>query len=215
MTDILTEAFSKFVPSKSVVISPSCQPWSSAFTNLLLRKKNRNYKLFKKLNNKYLNKLAQPNTPENIVTVLKERKNKAFCSANQSNYANKRAKTNFYYGVNVTMKNPNISAKKKFKIIAKLLKNNKSSSVPPLIENDKTITDPKQKSDILNEFFSSKATVPGNDDAPPALNKIPVLSDFNQINTSNIEVAKIIRNIKHSQLPNNGILKYSCCNIPF
>ena len=209
MTDILTEAFSKFVPSKSVVISPSCQPWSSAFTNLLLRKKNRNYKLFKKLNNKYLNKLAQPNTPENIVTVLKERKNKAFCtareSANQSNYANKRAKTNFYNGVNATMKNPNISAKKKFKIIAKLLKNNKSSSVPPLIENDKTITDPKQKSDILNEFFSSKATVPGNDDAPPALNKIPVLSDFNQINTSNIEVAKIIRNIKQSNLSYCGV----------
>ena len=46
------------------------------------------------------------------------------------------------------MNNSQISAKKKFNILSKLLRKTKSSSIPPLIENDKTITDPKEKSDI-------------------------------------------------------------------
>ena len=210
MTDILTQAFSLFVPSKTIVISPSCQPWSNTYTRLLLRKKNRNYKLFKKLNNKYLNKLTQPNTPPEVLTALLNKKNKVFNtareSANQSTYANKRSKVNFYNGVNALMKNPNISAKKKFGILTKLLKNNKSSSIPPLIENNQTVTDPKLKGDILNQHFSSKSTVTGNDDVPPDLDKIPVTSEFNNLNTSPIEVAKIIRNIKRS--------KQSYCGVP-
>ena len=209
MTDILTQAFSQFVPSKSVILHPSSQPWSNTYTRLLLRRKNKNYKLFNKINTKYLNKLSQPGTPPNIITILNNQKIKAFDtareSAKQSTYANKRAKTNFYNGVNTTMKNPNISAKKKFGILTKLLKNLKSSSVPPLIENNVTVTDPKMKSDILNNHFSSKSTVVGNEDNPPFLDKIPVLSDLNYINTSHIEVAKIIRNLKKSHLSYCGV----------
>ena len=43
--------------------------------------------------------------------------------------------------VNAKMNNYNISPKKKFSILNKLLRKNKSISVPPLIENDKIIND--------------------------------------------------------------------------
>ena len=44
------------------------------------------------------------------------------------------------------MNNTDISAKKKFNILQKLMKNNKFSPTPPLVEMGETINDPKQKS---------------------------------------------------------------------
>jgi hypothetical protein len=94
------------------------------------------------------------------------------------------------------MNNPHISPKKKFSILTRLLKNNKSSSVPPLIEDGDTVSNSKQKADILNQHFSSKATVPGENDVPPNLCKFNVLSDLNNINTSPLEVSKRLRDAK-------------------
>ena len=113
-----------------------------------MRKKNKNYQLFKKANCKYLSATSRPNIPP-IVTSLRNNKNLPFSadreSAQQSKYANKRGKNNFYNSVNSTLNNFEITAKKKFSILNKLLRKYKSSSIPPLIENDKTVTDPKEK----------------------------------------------------------------------
>ena len=72
------------------------------------------------------------------------------------------------------------------------MKTQKISNIPPLIDTDKTITDPLHKSNLLNKHFSSKSTVPGPNDIPPPLDKFDVLSDLSQINTSPIELSKII-----------------------
>ena len=42
-TDVLTEAFSKFVPTRTIQVRPVDQSWTNTFTRLLLRRKNRNY----------------------------------------------------------------------------------------------------------------------------------------------------------------------------
>ena len=42
------------------------------------------------------------------------------------------------------MNNHSISPKKKFQILLKLMKNNKFTPMPPIIENNQTFTDPKQ-----------------------------------------------------------------------
>ena len=77
-------------------------------------------------------------------------------SSNTSNLANRRAKFAFYNTVNCTMNNYSISAKKKFSILLKLMKNNKFSGISPLNENGTTINDPKNKSEIFNDFFRIK-----------------------------------------------------------
>ena len=61
-TDILTQAFSKFVPTKTVTIRPFDAPWSNKYTHLLLRKKNRNYLIYKKYVTEY-NRAANSNNP--------------------------------------------------------------------------------------------------------------------------------------------------------
>ena len=76
MTNILTEAFSKFVPTKQIIWRPNDQPWCNSYTRLLLRKKNRNYQLFKKINSQYLVLKNSPETSLETVTRLKNKKKK-------------------------------------------------------------------------------------------------------------------------------------------
>ena len=134
-SNILTDAFTKFVPCKSVTIRPTDQAWCNAYTRLLLRKKNRNYLLYKKCNLRYVAATSQPYANPEIVTRLLNQKNKAFKksrdAANESTKANSRAKASFHNTMNATLRNNSISAKKKFSILLKLMKNNKFSTPPP------------------------------------------------------------------------------------
>ena len=163
--DILIDAFSKFIPCKTYQIRPNDQPWSNTYTRLLLRKKNRNYCLYKKINSDYNNLLNKKDTVPDILTRCLAKRNKAYSksrdAANASNLANRRAKFAFYNSINSTMNNCNISAKKKFGILLKLMKNNKFSSISPLNENGEIINDPKEKGQIFNNFFTSKSKVGG------------------------------------------------------
>ena len=75
-SDILKQAFAKFVPCKTVVIRATDMAWCNSYTRLLLRKKNRNYHLFKKANCDYQNILNQTNPRNEIVTRLLNKRNK-------------------------------------------------------------------------------------------------------------------------------------------
>ena len=77
--------------------------------------------------------------------------------------------------------------------------------VPPLIENGSTIHDPLEQSNIFNQFFTSKSSVLNPNDPVPTLQRKEGINSINMINTSPIEVAKIVRNIKRSHLFYCGI----------
>ena len=66
-TDILIDARSKSVPSKTICIRPTDESWTNTYTRLLLRKKNQNYQLFKRANSKYLSLIVKKHTSK--VTV--------------------------------------------------------------------------------------------------------------------------------------------------
>ena len=104
------------------------------------------------------------------------------------------------------MHNHNISAKKKFCILSKLMKNNKISHIPPIIEDEQVVTDPKEKADIFNNFFASKSSVQGAEDPAPVLPpKENIFEKLSSINTSPIEVAKLCRDIKKSNSSHCGV----------
>ena len=42
-TEVLQDAFSIFVPTKTVIIHPKDEPWTNSFKKLLLRKKKSNF----------------------------------------------------------------------------------------------------------------------------------------------------------------------------
>ena len=129
------------------------------------------------------------NNPDPVqVTRLLNRKDKAHKkardSANDCTKSIRRAKHNFYDTINNTLKNPEISAKKKFSILLKLMKNNKFSNVPPLIENNSIIQNPLEQSNIFNKFFAPKSAVQNQDDPVPILKRREGISLLTGINTS-------------------------------
>ena len=210
MTNLLVSTFHKFVPTKKVIIRPNDQPWVNSYTRLLLRKKNRNYDFYKKINNNYLNYISKSNTSQDIVTRLNEKRNNALkkskIASNESTKANRRAKESFFNTISATMHNYNISAKKKFSILSKLMRTNKVSSIPPLLEGGDIINDPEAKSNFLNKHFASKASLTGADDPAPILPiKDTVLGKLSIVNTSRIEVAKLCRDIKKSNSSHCGV----------
>ena len=210
LTALLIEASHNFLPSITITLRPNDQSWSNSFTRLLQRKKNRSYQFYKKVNSKYLSVISSPIPNHEVVTRLLLKKNKAFKhsrhEANRSLKENRRAKSQFFFNVNTTMNNNNISAKKKFNILTKLMKTNKYTSIPPLVENNEVVQDPLSKSNIFNQFFSSKSSVNSPDDEPPVLDKKDLVSTLGSINTSPIEISKIIRTLKRSPM--------SQCQVP-
>ena len=108
-----------------------------------MRKKNRNYQFYKKCELDYQKVLKQPNpVPEHVTRSLNKRNKahkKARQAANDSSKANRRTKAAFHDTVNNTLRNPSLSAKKKFSILFKLMKNNKFSNILPLVENNVTV----------------------------------------------------------------------------
>ena len=104
------------------------------------------------------------------------------------------------------MQNYEITAKKKFSILTKLMKNQKNSSIPPLIQNGEVINDSKLKSEQLNNLFTGKATVNGpQDDVPLLPQNDSITSSLGNINTSPIEVSKVLRQLKKSNSSHCGI----------
>ena len=85
------------------------------------------------------------------------------------------------------------------------MKNNKFLPTPPLVENNETINEPNQKSEIFNKFFASKSTVHGADDVPPNLERFLNVPNLDMMNTSPLEVGKFIRNLKKSHSSHCGI----------
>ena len=71
--------------------------------------------------------------------------------------------------------------------------------------NNSTVRDPLQQSNIFNDFFASKATVENSQDPVPNLEQKDGISLLHNINTSPIEVARFIRNIKQSYNSHCGI----------
>ena len=85
------------------------------------------------------------------------------------------------------------------------MKNNKFTNIPPLVENDITVQDPLKQSNIFNDLFASKSSVNNPNDPVPNLHRKEGIPSLNCINTSPIEVAKIMRNIKKSQFSQCGL----------
>ena len=59
MSSHLTATQNKFVQVKQILVRSTDQPWMNSYIRLLLRKKNRNYRIFKKVNLDLLSVLSK------------------------------------------------------------------------------------------------------------------------------------------------------------
>ena len=67
------------------------------------------------------------------------------------------------------------------------------------------INDPKEKDHMFNNFFASKSKVSGFEEDPPHLNKIENVPVLSALNTSPVEVGKLLRTLRKSPVSPCGI----------
>ena len=79
------------------------------------------------------------------------------------------AKKSFYESANKDLSNPDINCKKWWSIINRVCGRENSSSVPPIVENEVTIFDSKEKACIFNEYFVLQSELPVANANPPAI----------------------------------------------
>ena len=73
MSSILIAAQNKFVPVKQILVRSTELPWMNSYTRLLLRKKNQNYCIFRKVNMDLLSVLGKHGHSDKLVTRLRHK----------------------------------------------------------------------------------------------------------------------------------------------
>ena len=118
------------------------------------------------------------------IKTLSRRKNKAFKRYKKNGYKNEdkeivdrlrnecqeaivNAKENYLKNLGSKLVDPTTGQKSYWKILNKFLNKCKIPKIPPLLVDDKYITNCKEKASIFNDFFSSQCTPSANDNVLP------------------------------------------------
>lgn len=65
------------------------------------------------------------------------------------------------------MTDPTLNKKKWWAIVKRIYGNNRPSSIPTIIENHVSITDPVHKARIFNDYFIAQTELVGSANSPP------------------------------------------------
>ena len=206
-SDKLIEAREAFIPYKEVTLREKDKPWLDADVRRQLTKRNQQYKRYRKAMNR-----ASCEKSNNQADTIQRQKDanreaeKYINIRNEYKKQAKKAKRNYFRTLKGTMENPDVSARKKFGMLERLTNTGKNACVPPLIDNDTVSHDPREKADIFNKHFMSKARVEGAEDEPPRLDKIQTLGDLSNIETGHFELGPLVTNMKTAE--------FSPCGLP-
>ena len=146
----LRSVIEKYIPLKTVTIRPNDKPWMDSKVRLAIRRRDRLLRIH--------NLRPSPVTWEsyraqcNIVTSLI-----------------RFAKKSFYESANRELSKPDINRKKWWSIVNRVCGRENSSSIPPIVENEVPIFDPKEKACIFNEYFVLQTELPVANVIPPVI----------------------------------------------
>ena len=196
LSNYLIDGITKFVPKTTFTPKLLDIPWSSALIRRLLRKKNRLYKCYRKISSQY--NLLRPDDRNYVdMRIRVSRSYDSFRQASKNHKTqSRRAKNSYFNSLKSVFGNPNISSKKKFSLLQKLSNSSKSNVIPPLIENGKIISDPREQADLFNPYFADKANVNNPHDLPPDLDCFATDDIFANLDTTYYEVGPIIKALK-------------------
>ena len=193
------------VPASEITLNEKDQPWFSNEVRRKLRKRNRAFNNFKKINNHYKSQSGEgPNgeLQDKVLALHKEYKKKS----DDYKYCARRAKEIFFKELNRKLHNPEITPGKKFKLLNRLMNTGKNSYIPPIIEDGEVVNDPKEKADIFMKQFEKKSKLPGRLDDAPVLEPKQTISILSGFNTSPHEIGPLIKDLKMAE--------HSPCGIP-
>ena len=212
--DMMAETFSSklveirntCVPNKEIKILEKDKPWFNNLVKNKLRKSNRLFKAYKKLNITFTATPANGTTKTRLGSLVTSAHEKYSLAKKDYEKCARQAKTQYLHNLKKTLLNPGVSSKKKFKILSRTMNTSKNTCIPPLIDGGDVINKPDEKASVFSKFFAAKATLRNFDDPAPEPDGQPSNNTIDGVLTSYYEMGPIIRSLKTAD--------HSPCGIP-
>ena len=104
-------------------------------------------------------------------------------------------KEKYHNHLSIKLDNPNTSAKTYWSILKSFYNDSKVPLIPPLLVNNKIVSDFTKKANIFNDFFTLQCTPLNNSSVLPAKVTFKTQSRLNSICFEEDDILKIIRNL--------------------
>ena len=167
--DILMNIFSNYILKKYVTIDDRDPPW---MTEKIKNKINLKRSLSK---SNIFSKIQMLSTE--ISTLIMERKEK------------------YYNDLSMKLNDPTTSAKTYCSILKSFYNDSKIPLIPPLLVNNKIVSDFTEKANLFNDFFATQCTPLSNNSVLPSAISFKTQSRLSSINFEKEDILKRIRNL--------------------
>ena len=161
--------FSNYIHNKYVTIDDRDPSW---MTEKIINKINLKRSLFK--SNKFSE--IQMSSTE-ISALILERKEK------------------YYHDLSIKLNDPKTSAKTYWSVHKSFHNDSKIPLIPPLLVNNKIVSDFAEKANPFNDFFATQCTPLSNNSVLPSAISFKTLSRLSSINFKKEDILKVIRNL--------------------
>ena len=116
-------------------------PWMTTKIKEIISQKNKLYSGIKKRNNSFLNKQLLHSLQQHLSKLIENAKNK------------------YIFRISEKLNNPNTSTKCYWSLIKTLLNGKKVPCVPPIYDNNRYVTDFKEKCQLFNSYLLEQCTL--------------------------------------------------------
>ena len=104
-------------------------------------------------------------------------------------------KDEYYDHLSKKLNNPNISGKTYWSILRSFYKGTKVPLIPPLLVNNKTVSDFSEKANLFNDFLASQCTPISNNSVLPSRKSFKTNKRLYKLNIKEDDILKIVRKL--------------------
>ena len=180
-SDRLMHIFSKYIPNKIITCNDQDAPWITSKLKTAIRLYTRVYK-------EWVKRGRDENDHDRIRKVQ-----------NDTNKLIREAKQNYYKKLEDKLSDPKTGAKIFWNAFKKISNEGKRPNIPPLIENDKLISNFRHKANLFNDYFADQCKILDNGSSLPEIKYKTTASIFE----INIPIDNIV-NIINKMNPKKG-----------
>ena len=173
-----------YIPHETITCGDGDPPWINKDIKKLIHDKNQAYKSYRR-NKNHIFFVHQ-------FELLQSKLNSLIVKSKSNNYARL---SNYYARLSKKLSDPTTSPKSYWSILKTFLNNKKIPCIPPLLHDDKFITNFKEKAEIFNNCFVKQCSlINTNSDLPSVLSKTTHKS-LSTIHFTSDDILKIIKNL--------------------
>ena len=181
-----------FVPNETITCDDRDPPWVTTSIKRIIQQKNEAYRLYLYNNKNYNDFLIFENLQRNLYVLIE--------SAKHKHYKNLSSK----------LSNPKTSPKCYWSILKSFINGKKVPCIPPLMHNNKFVTDFKGKSEIFNTFFAHQCSEIVNDSQVPSDNSKLTDKTLSTVSISTDKIAKMISNLNINKAHGHDGISSAC-----